>query len=124
MSQIVRTKSNDLGLGDDLFVQGSRASGTAKSTSDIDLAIRVSPEQFDDFLFNQSRLRNVNPGSANERTLQHAIETGKIQAGEARLSSTRKQLEQMLNMKVDLSVIKSGGQFDNGAQLPLLPLRQ
>src|SRR5690606_719375 len=80
LSQVVRAKASELGLGDDVFVQGSRAGGTAKATSDIDLAIRVSPEKFDDFLFNQSKLSNVNPGTAKERTLLHAIETGKIQS--------------------------------------------
>jgi predicted nucleotidyltransferase len=119
LSQAVRAKAKDLGLGDDIFVQGSRAGGTAKSTSDIDLAIRVSPEKFDDFLHNQSKLSNVNPGTAKERTLLHAIETGKIQSGEARLSALRKQLEQSLNMEVDLSIIRAGGKFDNGPQLPL-----
>jgi predicted nucleotidyltransferase len=119
LSQVVRTKANDLGLGDDIFVQGSRAGGTAKPTSDIDLAIRVSPEKFDDFLNNQSKLSNVNPGTAKERTLLHAVETGKIQSGEAGLSALRKQLERDLNMEVDISIIRAGGKFDNGPQLPL-----
>jgi hypothetical protein len=78
-----------------------------------------SPEKFDDFLHNQSKLSSVNPGTAKERTLLHAIETGKIQSGEARLSALRKQLEQSLNMEVDLSIIRAGGKFDNGPQLPL-----
>jgi hypothetical protein len=34
LSQAVRAKAKDLGLGDDIFVQGSRAGGTAKSTSE------------------------------------------------------------------------------------------
>src|SRR5690606_650260 len=114
LSQVVRAKASELGLGDDVFVQGSRAGGTAKATSDIDLAIRVSPDKFDDFLFNQTKLSNVNPGTAKERPLLHAIETGKIQSGEARLSALRKQLEQRLNMQVDLSIIRAGGKFDNG----------
>ena len=45
--------------------------------------------------------------------------TGKIQAGEAGLSPLRKQLEKELGMEVDLSVIKAGGKFDNGSQLPM-----
>lgn len=120
ISDLVRTRANDMGLGDDIFVQGSRAAGTARPTSDLDLAIRLSPEDFDNFLFNQSKLSNVNPASASERTLLHAIDTGKIQAGEARLSPLRRQLEGILNMEVDLSVIRAGGKFDSGAQLPLI----
>jgi len=119
LSQSVVSKAKELGLGDDVFVQGSRANGTAKATSDIDIAIRVPPEKFDDFLNNQSKLGNVNPGSAKARTRDHAIETGKIQAGEAGLSPLRKQLEKELGMEVDLSVIKAGGKFDNGSQLPM-----
>jgi predicted nucleotidyltransferase len=119
VSATIRAKAGERGLGDDIFVQGSRAAGTAKPTSDIDFAIRVSPEDFDNFLYNKSKLANANPGSAKADTLQHAIDTGKIQAGEARLSGFRKQLETTLNMTVDISVIRAGGTFDNGYQLPL-----
>jgi predicted nucleotidyltransferase len=119
MSNAVRGAVSNLGLGDDIVVQGSRASGTARPASDIDIAIRVSPDKFNNFLYNQSKLRNVNPGSANERTLRHAIETGKIQAGEARLTSLRKSLEEMLGIKVDISVVRVGGPFDSGIQIPL-----
>ena len=119
LSESVGSKAKELDLGDDIFVQGSRANGTAKATSDIDIAIRVPPEKFDDFLNNQSKLGKVNPGSAKARTRDHAIETGKIQAGEAGLSPLRKQLEKELGMEVDLSVIKAGGKFDNASQLPM-----
>ncbi|MEH2929270.1 nucleotidyltransferase domain-containing protein [Candidatus Ventrimonas sp. KK005] len=34
-------------ISDDIVVQGSRANGTAKPTSDIDIAVRVTPEKFD-----------------------------------------------------------------------------
>lgn len=37
-------------IGDDVFVQGSRAGGTAKATSDIDIGVRVSQQQFDDLI--------------------------------------------------------------------------
>lgn len=30
-----------------------------------------------------------------------------------------KQLEKILNMDVDISIIKKGGKFDNGAQIPI-----
>lgn len=56
----------------------------------------------------------------------HAIESGKIQAGElsiggSRLGGFRRSLEASLGMKVDLSAILIGGPFDNGPMLPLLP---
>ena len=119
LSRVIRAKAAEFGLGDDIVVQGSRAAGTAKPTSDIDIAIRLSSQEFDNFLFHQSKLNRVNPGSAKERTLWRAIETGKIKAGEASLSPVRKQLERYLRMEIDLSVIKSGGVFDNGPQIPL-----
>ena len=122
LSRVVRTKAAELGLGDDLIIQGSRATGTAKPTSDIDISIRLSPEEFNNFLFNQSKLSRINPGSAKEKTLLRAIETGKIQAGEACLSAVRKKLERSLGIEVDLSVIKAGGAFDKGAQIPLSSL--
>ncbi|MFE9882714.1 RHS repeat-associated core domain-containing protein [Streptomyces sp. NPDC005784] len=98
-------------LGDDIVVQGSRAAGTARADSDIDLAIRVSPERFDELV--KERFQTPNPGSAKERTMLHAIETGKIQAGEAGLRGLRKTLEAKLGMEVDISVIRQGGPFDN-----------
>ena len=119
LSTAVRARAAELGLGEDIVVQGSRAAGTARPGSDIDIAIRLSPEEFDNFLNNGSRLSNPNPGSVLEKTRLRAIETGKIQAGEARLSNQRRQLEQLLGIEVDLSVIRAGGPFDNGAQIPL-----
>jgi predicted nucleotidyltransferase len=104
-------------LGDDVVFQGSRVAGTARATSDLDIAVRVGPDEFADLI--RKRFRTPNPGSAKERTRLHAIETGKIQAGEAGLSGLRKQLQRMLGMDVDLSVIKRGGPFDNGPTLPL-----
>ena len=37
-------------ISDDIVVQGSRASGTAKPTSDIDIAVRVTSEKFDELI--------------------------------------------------------------------------
>ena len=60
-------------------------------------------------MVNQCYLRNV-----KERYgVSHAIETGKIQAGEAKLSGLRKELQEIFGMEVDISIIKQGGTFDN-----------
>jgi RHS repeat-associated protein len=104
-------------ISDDIVVQGSRASGTAKKLSDIDFAIKVDADKFDELI--ESSFGKPNPGSAKERTMLHAIKTGKIQAGEAGLSKLRKELVKQLGKDVDLSIIKKGGAFDNGAQLPI-----
>lgn len=42
----------------------------------------------------------------------HALDTGKIQAGEAGLRGLRKALEAQLGMEVDLSIIRRDGPFD------------
>lgn len=50
LSAKVRAEVSALGLGDDIFVQGSRSAGTAKIGSDFDFGIRVSPQKFDELL--------------------------------------------------------------------------
>lgn len=104
-------------LSKDVVVQGSRAEGTAKSGSDIDIAILVSPEKFNELI--KQFFGTPNKGSANERTMLKAEETGKIQSGEAKLTSFRIALEKQLGMSVDISIIKADGRFDNGVQLPI-----
>ena len=104
-------------IGDDIVVQGSRASGTARAASDIDFAVRVSPEQFNQQIV--ERFGTAKLGTAKGRTMLHAIETGKIQAGEAGLGALRRQLQKQLGIDVDLSIIQRGGAFDNGVTLPV-----
>jgi Nucleotidyltransferase domain. len=114
-SSMIRQKVGS--ISDDIVVQGSRANGTARADSDIDFAVRVSPEKFDELI--TQRFGTPNPGSSKERTMQHAIETGKIQSGEAGLRSLRKELQEALGMEVDISIIKTGEPFDSGTQMPL-----
>jgi hypothetical protein len=106
-------------FGGDIRVQGSRVSGTARPDSDIDIAIVVSVERFEEIL--HLRFGIPNPGSAKERTMLHARATGKIQAGEAGLRPLRTALEADLGIEVDISIICSGGRFDTP---PYLSLRQ
>jgi hypothetical protein len=94
-----------------IVVQGSRASYTAGPNSDIDIAIRVDQKTFGEFW--DKKFADANPGSAKEATGKWAIQTGKIQAGEAGLRGLRRQLQQELDMDVDLSIITVGGPFDN-----------
>src|SRR5213594_1483421 len=99
-------------LGPDINVHGSRAAGTARPDSDLDIAIRVSVERFEQLVIQKFGVPR--PGSAKARTMQHARETGKIQAGEAGLRTVRKALEADLSIAIDLSVIREGGPFDQG----------
>jgi hypothetical protein len=97
-------------IGGEIFVHGSRAAGTARPGSDIDFGVRVTADRFHELV--TERFGRPNLGSAKERTMQWAIQTGKIQFGEAGLSRGRRQVEAELDMDVDLSVIRSGGPFD------------
>lgn len=103
--------------GSDIRVHGSRAAGTARPDSDIDIAIRVSPERFDQII--REQFGTLNPGSAAERTMQHAIKTGKIQSGETGLKPLRLALEAEFKTKVDISVIREDGPFDQGPWIPI-----
>lgn len=102
---------------DDIRIQGSRAGGTARPDSDLDIAIRVTHARFEEIL--QQRFGIPNSGSAKERTMQHARAAGKIQAGEAGLRSLRTALETDLGLEVDVSVICIDGPFDAPPYLPL-----
>ena len=115
-SSIIRKSAGN--YGDDIAVHGSSAKGIARVDSDIDIAIRVYEKKFG------SILRNVfgtpNKGSALERTMLHAQKMGKIQRGEIGLSKLGKQLESQFGYKVDISVIRKGGAFDQGPYIQLL----
>ena len=63
--------------------------------------------------------KTPNAGSSKERTMLHAIETGKIQSGEAKLRPLRIQLQEIFGMDVDISIIEIGGPFDQGLYLPI-----
>jgi hypothetical protein len=98
-----------------IAVQGSSASGMVNSESDLDIAVRVTPEQFSELI--QKRWQKLpNPGSQNANTREHAIKVGKITARDVRprLSCLRDAISEELGMKVYLSVIEIGGDFDNG----------
>src|SRR5437762_3010694 len=101
LSARVRLGTGHYGSG--LPLQGSRVRGTARPDSDIDIAIRVPHDRFEEIL--QQRFGVPNPGSAKDRTMQHARATSKIQAGEAGLRSLRRALEAEFGLEVDMSII-------------------
>lgn len=116
VSAKVREKGSAFGA--DICVHGSRASGTAETDSDLDIAIRVTAEKFEEIL--GQRFKHPNSGSALERTMLHARLQGKIQTGELGLSGLRRELEKLLKMRVQISVIRIEGPFDVGPFVPLL----
>lgn len=116
----VRAEVGALGYGDDIFVMGSRSGGTAKAGADFDFGVRVSPERFDELI--AQRFGKPNPGSQKFETMEYAIRDGRIFTGRAGLGGTRTTIARTLNIpesKVQISIIKSGGVFDNGPQTPL-----
>jgi RHS repeat-associated protein len=119
LSQRVATTADSRGLGRDLVVHGSRAGGTARPTSDLDIAIRMDDAAFRDQI--AQRFGTPNAGSAKERTMLRAIDTGKIQAGEAGLRPLRRDLQRLLGLEVDVSIVRRDGPFDQGPAIPLRP---
>ena len=115
MSKMITEKVG--GMSDNIVVQGSRAAGTVTAASDIDIAIKVSEKDFSTFLAKQ--FKTVNPLTSKEKTFINAFRTGKVQSGEAGLRGLRIALEKVLGKDVDISVIKEGGPFDNGPQIPI-----
>jgi hypothetical protein len=106
------------------------------SPNDIDVALLVDQKQFDK-LIEQSfsnqvtkvRARGIDPlrmtisdaETAKERTLANAVQTGIIRRDDLvpRLSGVRDNLEVVAGSKVDLSVVRRGGQFDRGPYFPI-----
>jgi hypothetical protein len=116
MSQQLRAAAGK--YGNDIRVHGSRASGAGLGDADLDIAIRVEEERFNQIL--KDRFKAPNPGSQKESTMQWAIKTGKIQRGELGLSGVGKEVGRDLAIKkIDISVVKIGGATDNGPWIPL-----
>lgn len=102
--------------GDDVIVQGSRAGWSARAASDIDIGLRVSPERFEEVL----RARFGDPVSVEFAGFLAACrDKGIIHVRRAGLRSLGVELESVLGHKVDLSVIRRGGRFDQEPWLPL-----
>jgi hypothetical protein len=98
--------------GGEVFIHDSRANGTFRPDSDIDIAIRVESARFNQIL--EERFGRPAFGSAKYKTMIHAAKTGKIQAGELGLSGFRRQLANDLGIDIDISLIRKYGPFDNG----------
>ncbi|MFJ4667636.1 nucleotidyltransferase domain-containing protein [Kitasatospora purpeofusca] len=103
-------RAHPRGQEGDLVVQGSRAAGTARPDSDIDFAIRVSPERLDQLI--GDCFGTPNPGSQGEDQ-EPGGRVGEDPGGRGRDAGLRKLLARTPGMKVDLSVIRIGGAFDN-----------
>ncbi|MDQ3367188.1 MAG: DUF4157 domain-containing protein [Myxococcota bacterium] len=117
----------------EVVVQGSAVHKV--DAKDIDIAIMVKPDDFNK-LIEQSfpkevakvRARGVDPftmtaanaTSSAEKTLAHAVTTGKITRDKVKpkLSDVRRATATAVGKDIDLSVIKKGGPFDRGPYFP------
>jgi hypothetical protein len=105
-------------FADDVFVQGSRAKGFASPSRDLDLAIRVSRDDFDTLI--TQRMATLKKGSDTYDTLVVASQRRRIHAGEIGLSGLRKAIERAIGIKTQLTVVEIGGLFDRP---PFIPVR-
>ena len=86
------------------------------------LAVRLGPKRFDRFV--AARFGTPEPGSAKERTMLWARQTGTIQCCEAGLMALRRELESELGISVDLAVVRRGGRFDKSPHFRLADARR
>jgi hypothetical protein len=77
----------------------------------------VPPDKYNDMV--RQAFGTPNPGSAKEKTMLRALESGKLDGGEAGLRQVRSELQRILNTKVDISVIRQGSSFDRGPFIPV-----
>ena len=102
--------------GDDVVVQGSRAGYSTRAASDIDIGLRVSPARFEAVL----RERFGDPVSEEfAEVMGRCRAKGIVHARRAGMRMLGEELEALLGCKVDISVIRRGGRFDQEPWLPL-----
>jgi predicted nucleotidyltransferase len=115
VSRLIRDRAGSIGA--DIRLHGSRAKGTARPDSDFDFAILVDEAEFDELV--ERAFKSPNAGSSRARTRDHALEYGKINSRPAGLTELRDELERRLGQKVQISIIRRGGAFDQGPYIPI-----
>jgi hypothetical protein len=85
-SKLLREQAGS--ISDDIRIHGSRAKGTARPDSDLDVAILVDDQRFSELV--EQSFKGVNSGSARARTRDYALSSGKLASGDARLRALRK----------------------------------
>jgi hypothetical protein len=102
-----RIRAGAPGLTGDVVVQGSRAGHSAGAGSDVDFGLRVTHAHYDQLL-----RTHFGPAPTREAAL-NAAARGRLFWRHAGLKQLRDDLQSDLGRKVDLSIIKRGGPFDN-----------
>jgi nickel-dependent lactate racemase len=101
-----------------VVVQGSRAKYTVHHRSDIDIGLRVTPEEF--ARIHKERF-SVNVTTAKEKdAVVNSMAKGIVHANRAGMKLLREDLAEVFGLeKVDISVIRRGGEFDREPWLRL-----
>lgn len=94
------------GIKGEVIIQGSslRKAGAA----DIDIDIRVTGEELERIV--KAKFGNANPGSAKEKTMIHALESGKIKLSQAGHKQARNEIAE-LGVEFDISFVSKDGAF-------------
>jgi hypothetical protein len=117
-----RQTQRQAGLPDgDLVAHGSRVRGTARPDSDIDVALIVDDDAFFDLA--ERSLSRAPAGTRLRKTMLRRInENGQLASFDLGTDFTHLRRELMdthVPHKVQFSVLRRGGKFDNGPFLPL-----
>jgi len=122
-SSSTRQIVKDVGLPEgELAVQGSRASGTAEPTSDIDIILRVDKQSFLDFT--SKRIASVHPGTKLQKSLIKAANKGKFSKFDISKDFPTLLMNKLVPVSpikdIDFSMIIKGSQYDTGPFIDLL----
>ncbi len=113
-------QNNNLPEGE-IFIHGSRASGKATPTSDIDIIFRVNQNVFD--IFVQNRLNSIPKGSRLYKTIQKAAAKQKLSIFDISRDFGRNLHNELIPnspiKEIDFSIIVEGSPFDKGPFIPL-----
>ncbi|WP_067813505.1 nucleotidyltransferase domain-containing protein [Actinomadura kijaniata] len=105
----------------DLILHGSRIKGTARTNSDIDIALRVNKKDF--FNLAERALARAPLGTRLRKSmLRRFNENGQIASfdlGSDFQKLRRELLDSNSPVKVQFSVLLKGGKLDNGPSLPI-----
>ncbi len=99
----------------ELAIQGSRTTGVAKVTSDIDIILRVEEKIFFDFA--HARISKVRKGTKLHKTLLNAAKKGKLSRFDISPEFNKLLREHLLphsKFDIDFSIIKKGSKYDTG----------
>lgn len=117
-----RQLQRQTGLPDgDLVAHGSRVRGAARNDSDIDVALIVDDDAFFD-LAERSLARAPSGTRLRKSMLRRINENGQLSSFDLGTDFTalrRELMDTHVPHKVQFSVLRRGGKFDNGPFLPL-----